>query len=109
MTRTDARYFVPLKTARVGEDGMLRLCYWQGNDKLKGEGKPVTPSEHGNPSEEPQAVVFFEEHFDFQTGFILEGTLTNLPLEPFSSSFGSLSFYIEHRGLARRFASIRVE
>jgi len=33
--------FAPMKRAVVDDQGTLRLCWWEGNDKLKGEPIPL--------------------------------------------------------------------
>ena len=62
-------YMAPMKRAVVDKEGILRLAYWKGNDKLKGEAVAVkTPLLDGPPA-------LLEPRFDVERGFILEGTI----------------------------------
>ncbi|MCX6877093.1 MAG: hypothetical protein NTW21_25275 [Verrucomicrobia bacterium] len=62
-------YMAPMKRAVVDQEGILRLAYWKGNDKLKGEAVAVkTPLLDGPPA-------LLEPRFDVERGFILEGTI----------------------------------
>ena len=95
MTRADARFFAPLKTAQVDENGVLRLCYWQGNDCLKGEGRPIPLRKRYATLLWPPSVAFLQETFNFQTSFILEGASVDILLE-FKEGSSGPGFYIEH-------------
>jgi hypothetical protein len=68
-------YTAPLKRAVVDGQGTLRLMWWAGNEKLKGEAIPVpapTGAEAGKPAILPA-------RFDAARGFIVEGTFKRPP------------------------------
>jgi len=65
----DICYMVPIKRALVDNEGILRLAYWEGNEKLKGEAVDVkTPALESSPA-------LLKPTFDVNRGFILEGTI----------------------------------
>ena len=65
-------YFAPLKQAVVGDEGILRLAWWSGNEKMKHEEIDVKPLVSGNDT----AIVMLENTFDVDRGVILEGEMT---------------------------------
>jgi len=73
-TPWDICYMAPMKRAVVDKKGILRLAYWEGNEKLKGEAVAVkTPVLENSPA-------ILEPRFDVESGFILEGTM-QIPAE----------------------------
>jgi hypothetical protein len=66
-------YFSPLKSAVVDDEGVLRLGWWKGNEKLKHEPIEVT-SPNAAPGEQA-TIAMLGNTFDIQGGMLLEGTL----------------------------------
>ena len=69
-------YFAPIKRAIVDEEGVFRLVYWEGNERLK-----TKPVEVQVPEEAKQAsgrFVMLDNRFDAECGFVLEGHFSNL-------------------------------
>lgn len=73
-------YVAPLKRAIVDEEGVLRLAYWEGNDKLKGEKVEVKLAKKQVCNSFP--IYMIKNVFDIERGVMLEGTL------PLSSGSG---------------------
>jgi hypothetical protein len=73
-------YAAPLKRALVDSQGILRLGYWKGNDRLKGPAVPLTD--------------FFGGRFDAARGAVLEGSI----VLPAPGSTHLPGFYIESEG-----------
>jgi len=65
-------YLAPLKQAVVGDEGILRLGWWSGNEKMKHEEIDVKPL----VSDSDTAIVMLENTFDVDQGVILEGEMT---------------------------------
>jgi hypothetical protein len=65
-------YLAPMKRALVDDEGILRLGYWEGNDRLKAESVSLDLPEA--PGAGP-APVMFRNEFDTAKGIILEGTI----------------------------------
>ena len=104
VTRSDVRWFAPLKKAVVDDEWHLRLGYWQGNEAVKGKKIEVDLTSstrvyplQGEPDcrrhptdcvsdaiaepdrlevDEPHSggLMLLGNHFDTQRGVILEGT-----------------------------------
>jgi hypothetical protein len=72
MTRSDERYFAPLKRAVVDARGTFRLMYWPQNDLLKGERVELGGSAAG------EGLTLFDASVDARDGFVLEGTASGL-------------------------------
>ena len=66
----DICYMTPMKRARADKEGTLRLAWWEGNEKLKGEAVGVKTPALQN------ALAMLEPRFDVESGFVLEGTLS---------------------------------
>jgi hypothetical protein len=66
-------YFSPLKSAVVDDEGVLRLGWWKGNEKLKHVPIEVT-SPNAAPGEQA-TIAMLGNTFDIQGGMLLEGTL----------------------------------
>ncbi len=62
--------FAPFKRADLDEEGALRLAWWEGNEKLKGECVNV-----GALAESDGLARMFANSFDVSAGTVLEGTL----------------------------------
>jgi len=88
IARNGQVYFAPLKQSLITPDGMLRLGWWTGNEKMKHEAVDVNLSA-AIDSDSP--IVMLEGSFDTDQGVILEGTLP-LPESPSSLRSG---LYIE--------------
>ena len=65
----DICYMTPMKRALVDKEGTLRLAWWEGNEKLKGEAVAVKTPALKN------ALAMLEPQIDVESGFVLEGTL----------------------------------
>jgi hypothetical protein len=79
--------FAPLKVAQVDAEGTLRLAYWKGNEKAKGDSVPIE-SAAGNTPAAPIAMI--SPALDAQRGCILEGAM------PLDAAAGNRSgLYIE--------------
>ena len=66
-------WFAPLKRAVVDDQGTLRLGYWEGNDKLKGNSRE--PAFLNEPSTSSWPVRMLGDRVDIPRGIILEGTV----------------------------------
>ena len=65
-------YAAPLKAVNIDAEGILRLVWWPGNDKLKAAQLPVT-------LQAPQgAIQWLDTSFDVNQTLVIEGT-ANLP------------------------------
>jgi hypothetical protein len=65
-------YAAPLKAINIDSEGILRLVWWPGNDKLKAARLPVT-------LHAPQgAIQWLDTSFDVNQTLVIEGT-ANLP------------------------------
>ena len=62
----------PLKKVVKGEDGAIRLAYWEGNERLKGRPAPVST---GRRNRREPFARFLEAPFRSEKGFVLEGFL----------------------------------
>jgi len=82
-------YFGTLKLARVDDEGTLRLMYWMGNERLKGDFLDIIRPEA--KEHHPLLVSFFDQSFDVQAGLILEGRLRL----PHSKNSKPLGLHIE--------------
>lgn len=69
ITKADEVYFAPLKAASVDAAGTLRLKWWQGNERLKGRGLPVSMADTGGAS----GMRFLAGTLALDPGVILEG------------------------------------
>ncbi len=67
-------YFAPFKRAMVDSQGTMRLAYWEGNDKLKGNQLNVSTIDNRNGGE-----VLLGDWGTLGSGVILEGSLHFLP------------------------------
>jgi len=61
-----------LKSAVVDGEGALRLRYWGGNERLKGERIEIEPLEEGAPG---SFAHLFANTFDVDAGVVIEGLL----------------------------------
>jgi hypothetical protein len=68
--RTGHVSFAPLKDVRIDGEGILRLGWWKGNEKMKRVAIAVE-----TPADTPKAVAMLGHMFDTSKGIILEGTL----------------------------------
>jgi len=59
-----------LKRAVVDQEGTLRLAWWDGNEKLKGDAIDVKLPQPG-----PAPVAMLANDLDIENGIVLEGTL----------------------------------
>jgi hypothetical protein len=73
-----------LKATVVDEEGTLRLAWWKGNEKMKGQPVEVAPPS-GRQAARPPAML--ASSFETSAGLILEGTL-KLPLAKDSQPVG---------------------
>lgn len=78
-------YVAPLKKVVIDSAGVFRLCYWPGNEVLKGEAVPV------ELFEATESLTFASNPVDFSKGVLIEGTL-HLGSEP------SLYLQIDNQG-----------
>jgi hypothetical protein len=69
-------YFAPLKRAVGDQEGILRLAYWEGNDRLKT--RPVKIELPGAPEMKKDRLVMLGNDFDVDQGLILEGSFQGL-------------------------------
>jgi len=69
-------YFAPLKRAIVDEEGILRLAYWEGNDRLKT--RPVKIDLPNKDEINANRLVMLENRFNVDQGLILEGSFQRL-------------------------------
>ena len=69
-------YFAPLKRAVVDEEGILRLAYWEGNDRLKT--RPVHVELPDSAQMKSDRLVMLKNRFDVDQGLILEGSFQGL-------------------------------
>jgi hypothetical protein len=100
-------YFAPLKRAVVDKHGILRLAYWEGNDRLK-----TRPVKIELPTEDPMKadrLVMLENRLDVDHGLVLEGSFRDLKAGRFLAV--SQGLYIEQapgRGTAIMIAPPRI-
>ena len=74
-------YFPPLKKALIDSEGILRLGWWEGNEKLKSkEIKVLVKDATGDPK-----ITMMGNDFDTDSGIILEGTLDLLGCDVFKN------------------------
>ena len=66
-------YFSPLKSAVVDDEGVLRLGWWKGNEKLKHV--PIEVTSPNTAPGEQATIAMLGNTFDIQGGMLLEGTL----------------------------------
>jgi hypothetical protein len=69
-------YFAPPKRAVVDEEGILRLAYWEGNDRLKT--RPVKIDLPNKDEINANRLVMLKNRFDVDQGLILEGSFQRL-------------------------------
>jgi hypothetical protein len=69
-------YFAPLKRAIVDAEGILRLAYWEGNDRFKT--RPVKIDLPNKDQIYANRLVMLENRFDVDQGLILEGSFQGL-------------------------------
>jgi len=62
-------YAAPLKAVKIDEEGILRLVWWPGNEKLKAAGIPVRM----RPAHGP--VQWIEDTIDVNQTTVIEGTI----------------------------------
>jgi hypothetical protein len=85
-------YFAPLKRAVVDEEGILRLAYWEGNDRFKT--RPVEVELPDSAEMEADRLVMLKNRFDVDQGLVLEGSFQDLKGGRFLSVDQGL--YLEH-------------
>jgi hypothetical protein len=66
-------YFSPLKSAVVDDEGVLRLGWWKGNERMKHE--PIEVISPNAAPGEPATIAMLGNTFDTPAGIVLEGTL----------------------------------
>ena len=88
MDRNRGVFFAPLTQAVVDNEGILRLVWWKGNEKLKHE--PIVVKLPKIIS--PDSMVMMDNVFDTRQGLVLEGKL-RLPDAKDTKLHG---LYIEH-------------
>jgi hypothetical protein len=69
-------YFAPLKRAVVDEEGILRLAYWEGNDRLKS--RPLKVELPSADEMKAERLVMLKNRFDVDHGLVLEGSFQGL-------------------------------
>jgi hypothetical protein len=74
-------YLAPIKRARVDDEGILRLAYWAGNDRLKD--RPVDVLYREEAVGRDERLVMLGNRFNVDRGVILEGQFTGLEPERF--------------------------
>ncbi len=84
MTRSDQRYFAPLKQAVVDTSGTFRLKYWPQNDLLMGTRIDLGTQQADAP------LTLFDPSVDGREGLILEGEISGL-----SAPASGAGFYFE--------------
>jgi hypothetical protein len=68
-------YLAPLKRVDVDQEGIVRLAYWEGNDRLKTrEVEVIDPKQGANGNDR---LVMFENRFDTDQGLVLEGDFSD--------------------------------
>ena len=92
-------YFAPLKKATVDDEGTLRLTYWPGNEKLKGE--VISTQLENSTSSGPASVRKVSRKFDVGPGVVLEGEMT-LPSKGGEEEPGLFIAWAEQEGVAIR-------
>jgi hypothetical protein len=95
--------FAPLKRASVNENGILSLCWWPGNEALKGRQLPSELAQctfsRGLTAKQIQddtltfsapanAFAYLPFHYDLEKGVVIEATLTLLSPTWLLSSIG---------------------
>jgi len=65
-------YFSPLKQALIDSEGILRLGWWDGNNKLKDKEIKVTAKKE---TVNGLKITMLDNKFDTDSGIILEGTM----------------------------------
>ena len=71
-------WLLPLRKPIVDPEDHLRLAWWKGNERLKGESRPLSResvSLSSGEGAEAWKTVWLDDAFDLQTGAIIEGTL----------------------------------
>ncbi len=71
-------WLLPLRKPIIDLDGHLRLAWWPGNERLKGDALPLKEtvfSLRSKDGSETYDTVWLDTAFDLQSGVILEGTL----------------------------------
>lgn len=100
-------YFTPLKRAVVDKHGILRLAYWEGNDRLKT--RPVKIELPTEDQMKSDRLVMLKNRFDVDHGLVLEGSFRGLKGGRFLAV--SQGLYIEQapgRGTAIMIAPPRI-
>jgi hypothetical protein len=69
-------FFAPLKAVDIDEEGIMRLAYWEGNDRLKT--REVEVSIPKQERDENERLVMFENRFDTDYGLVLEGYFSDM-------------------------------
>lgn len=87
--RREDCYFAPFKRAVVDSQGTLRLAYWEGNERLKGNQLYVSPAVYQSDGE-----TLVGDWGILGSGVILEGTIHF----PTVSSNSAVEFHIECDG-----------
>jgi hypothetical protein len=70
---TPNSHFGTLKSTVLDEEGMLRLAWWKGNEKMKAEPLEVRPPAAGVSNS--ARIAMLQTRLDGDRGVILEGTL----------------------------------
>ena len=84
--------FAPIKQAIADDEGILRLTYWEGNDRLKRNPVPVRLADAA-ASKQGSRMRMIEHQFDAARGLVLEGRIAR----PKGTRFLSLNqgLYVE--------------
>lgn len=119
ISRSDMRWFSPLKRAVVDEEPHLRLGYWEGNEAAKGKKLPidlatcriVNPRRGGASLDvstanikatatNEGALLLFPEPFQLERGLVLEGFMKVPRIEDGLSKLGIYFEVSDERGVA---------
>jgi len=94
ITRDNQSYFAPLKRAIVDKEGILRLGYWEGNEKLKGNVIKLKVPNRLRKADKKD-MVMLDQIFDLNKGLVLEGTMNTLSTQRLGQDSEIVGFYIE--------------
>jgi hypothetical protein len=66
----------PLKAVEVGADGILRLKWWSGNDKIKAT--PVATKLVGAGTNDAASLRLFDQKLDLGRAHVIEGVISDV-------------------------------
>lgn len=68
-------YFAPIKAVDIDKEGIMRLAYWEGNDRLKSRELEVNIAGRKGGG---GRLVMFDNRFDTDRGLVLEGRFADM-------------------------------